>query len=96
MTDIIRRETDEIIEETLLENGYDVEEETAEEGTTIDENENLHPILKLFGVNSWFSFFSTIVIILAFVAIIKRIIWKPIKAILKLVFAPIISLFRRY
>lgn len=71
MTDIIRRETDEIIEETLLENGYDVEEETAEEGTTI-------------------------VIILAFVAIIKRVIWKPIKAILKLVFAPIISLFRRY
>lgn len=38
MTDIIRRETDEIIEETLLENDYDVEEETAEEGTTIDEN----------------------------------------------------------
>lgn len=93
MTDLIKLETEEIIENVLNEDGYyeDNYEENEENITeSQDWTPSSNPVLRAFRFQNWFEFFSTLFIILAFIAIIKKWIWNPIKGVLLFVFGPLI------
>lgn len=92
MTDLIRLETEKIIENVLDEDGYEENYGENEESTTGSQNwmPSNNPVLRAFGLQNWFEFFSTLFIILAFIAIIKKWIWNPIKGALLFVFGPLI------